>query len=246
VADFHCAACHEDFELKSKKGAMGPKVADGAYGAKRRRLASDTNPNLALMSYDLARFAVTDLFIVPKQFFTAEIIEERSPLAATARRAGWIGSNIVLREVPASGKVWVVRGGETMPREAVLEQWRATLFLRETRPSARGWLIEVMKCPRRASRAALLGKDWAAGSRQLQPGRHVRLRGAAGRALPRQPQRPPENPPATAGAARPGLARVPRAGTLPRAGRGLSTGRRYPVAACSAVDLTAPAAAPSA
>jgi type II restriction enzyme len=153
VADFHCGACHEDFELKSKKGAMGPKVADGAYGAKLRRLASDTNPNLALMSYDLARFAVTDLFIVPKQFFTAEIIQERPPLAATARRAGWIGSNILLREVPASGKVWVVRGGEALDRDAVLEQWRATLFLRETRPSARGWLIEVMKC------AEALGRD---------------------------------------------------------------------------------------
>jgi type II restriction enzyme len=146
VADFHCAECREDFELKSKKGAMGPKVADGAYGAKLRRLASDTNPNLALMSYDLARFAVTDFFFVPKQFFTPEIIEERPPLAATARRAGWIGSNILLREVPASGKVWFVRGGEALPRDAVLEQWRATLFLRETRPAARGWLIEVMKC----------------------------------------------------------------------------------------------------
>jgi len=47
--------------------------------------------------------------------------------------------------VPASGKVWVVRGGEALPRDAVLEQWRATLFLRDARPSARGWLIEVMK-----------------------------------------------------------------------------------------------------
>ena len=57
VADFNCAECGEDFELKSKRGAMGPKVADGAYGAKLRRLASAANPNLALMSYELARFA---------------------------------------------------------------------------------------------------------------------------------------------------------------------------------------------
>jgi hypothetical protein len=60
VADFWCGTCREEFELKSKKGRMGPKVADGAYGAKMARLASDTNPNLALMSYDLGRFAVTD------------------------------------------------------------------------------------------------------------------------------------------------------------------------------------------
>src|SRR5580658_6677579 len=74
VADFFCAECGEDFELKSKKGAMGPRVADGAYGAKLARLGSDTNPNLALMSYDLTRFAVTDFFFVPKQFFTPAII----------------------------------------------------------------------------------------------------------------------------------------------------------------------------
>ena len=146
VADFYCAACGEDFELKSKRGRMGPKVADGAYGAKLKRLASDTNPNLALMSYDLARFAVTDLFFVPKHFFTARIIEERPPLAATARRAGWIGSNILLREVPASGKVWFVRGGEALAKDEVLEQWGSTLFLRDAGASARGWLIEVMRC----------------------------------------------------------------------------------------------------
>ena len=39
---------------------------------KCERLAADTNPNLILMNYDLARFAVTDLFFVPKQFFVRE------------------------------------------------------------------------------------------------------------------------------------------------------------------------------
>ena len=107
---------------------------------------TDTNPNLALMSSDLARFAVTDFFFVPKQFFTPAIIEARPPLAATAQRAGWVGSKIVLRDVPESGKVWLVRGGEALGRDAVLEQWRSTLFLREEGQAARGWLIEVMKC----------------------------------------------------------------------------------------------------
>ncbi|SRR6266436_6271728 len=36
--------------------------------------------------------AVGNLFIVPKHFFVREIIEERKPLAVTARRAGWVGS----------------------------------------------------------------------------------------------------------------------------------------------------------
>ena len=62
VADFHCVQCREQFELKSQRGRFGPKVADGAFGAKMQRLASDDSPNLMLMNYDLARFAVTDLF----------------------------------------------------------------------------------------------------------------------------------------------------------------------------------------
>jgi len=146
VSDFACAQCYEEFELKSQRGRFGAKVLDGAYGAKLLRLASDTSPNLMLMNYDLARFAVTDLFFVPKQFFTAAIIEARPPLAATARRAGWVGSKIVLRDVPESGKVWFVRGGEALGRDAVREQWRSTLFLRDANAAARGWLIEVMKC----------------------------------------------------------------------------------------------------
>jgi type II restriction enzyme len=178
LADFHCAECREEFELKSKKGPMGPKVADGAYGAKLKRLASDTNPNLTLMSYDLARFQVTDLFFVPKQFFVREIIEERPPLAPTARRAGWIGSNILLSEVPASGKVWFVRGGEALAKADVLEQWRRTLFLREARPAARGWLIEVMKCVELIGREAFSLDDVYAFedrlSRLYPENRHVR------------------------------------------------------------------------
>ena len=178
VADFWCAECREEFELKSQKGRFGAKVADGAYGAKMKRLASDTNPNLALMSYDLAGFAVTDLFFVPKQFFVREIIEERPPLATTARRAGWVGSNILLRDVPESGKVWFVRGGVALPREAVLERWRSTLFLRDAGHAARGWLIEVMKCAETLGRESFTLADMYGFEDRLSaiyPGnRHVR------------------------------------------------------------------------
>ncbi len=90
VADLYCETCGEDFELKSTKGRFGAKVVDGAYAAMTERLASLRNPNLALMRYDLARFGVTDLFLVPKHFFTPAEIERRKPLAATARRAGWL------------------------------------------------------------------------------------------------------------------------------------------------------------
>ncbi|HEV2363687.1 MAG TPA: DpnI domain-containing protein [Caulobacteraceae bacterium] len=159
VADFYCGQCREDFELKSQKGRFGPRVADGAYAAKRLRLESDTNPNLVLMNYDLERFAVTDLFFVPKHFFVPELIEERPPLAPTARRAGWIGSNILLKDVPASGKIYYVRDSQIAPRDLVLEQWRRTLFLKGRGMEARGWLIEVMKCVELVGRSAFTLAD---------------------------------------------------------------------------------------
>lgn len=87
----------------------------------------------------------TELIVVPKHFFIPEIIQKRKPLAATARRAGWVGSNILLNLVPESGRIMVLRDGVPESRESVLSKWQQTLFLRSTSIEARGWLIEVMK-----------------------------------------------------------------------------------------------------
>jgi type II restriction enzyme len=146
VADFHRTACNEEYELKSQKNTFGNKVLDGAFKTKCERLAADNNPNLFLLNYDLERLSVTNLLVVPKHFFVREIIEERKPLAPTARRAGWIGSNILLHQIPQSGKIYIVRNGQIAPKDSVLTQWNRTLFLRDRGQEARGWLVDVMKC----------------------------------------------------------------------------------------------------
>ncbi len=146
VADFFCGQCSEEYELKSQKSNFGTKVLDGAYSAKCERLAADNNPNLLLLNYDLKRLSVTNLLVVPRHFFVRAIIEKRKPLASTARRAGWIGSHILLNEIPQSGKIYIVRGGQVEPKESVLAKWQQTLFLRGETQEGRGWLIEVMKC----------------------------------------------------------------------------------------------------
>jgi len=146
LADFLCTSCNEEFELKSQKGKFGAKVADGAYRTKCERLAASNNPNLLLMNYDVKSLSVVNLLIVPKHFFVQDIIEERKPLAATARRAGWIGSNIRLDRVPESGKIHIVKSGVVRPKDVVLEEWQKTLFLRNESLEARGWLLDVMKC----------------------------------------------------------------------------------------------------
>jgi len=152
VADFFCQACGEQFELKGQKRRFGRKVLDGAYKTMRTRLASDSNPNLFLMNYDLGNFSVINLFIIPRQFFVPQIIERRKPLAPTARRAGWVGCNILISHVPDIGKVHFIRDGVVLPKHDILEDWRRTAFLRRKSATARGWLVEVLNCVERIGR----------------------------------------------------------------------------------------------
>lgn len=149
IRDFFCEKCHEVYELKSKKGKIGPKMVDGAYDTVMTRLRSETNPNLLLLSYDASALSVTDLLLVPKHFFITDIIERRKPLPLTARRAGWTGCNILIEieSIPAAGKIPLVRERIPRPKHEVLSTWRATTFLRANAgDDARSWLINVMSC----------------------------------------------------------------------------------------------------
>ncbi len=147
VADFYCVNCKEDYELKSKKDTIGKKIVDGGYSTMIERLQSNQNPNFFVLNYNLFDYSVKNFFVIPKHFFVPEIVEERKPLALTARRAGWIGCNILLQSIPQTGKIFYVRDGQIEPKERVLSHWQKTLFLREEKEvSAKGWLLDVMRC----------------------------------------------------------------------------------------------------
>jgi len=146
VADFVCGHCRDEFELKSQRKQFFRRIVDGAYRTMIDRLGTQNNPNLILLGYDRANLRVSNLAVVPKHFFVPDIIEERAPLAPTARRAGWVGCNILLDRIPDAGKIHVVRNGLLTPKDIVLEQWRRTAFLREERIETRGWLLDVLKC----------------------------------------------------------------------------------------------------
>lgn len=146
VADFYCTNCKEDYELKSKKDTVGIKIVDGAYNTMIERLQSSNNPNFFLLNYNLLDYSIKNFFVIPKHFFVPEIIEKRKPLAATVRRAGWIGCNILLQSIPQTGKIFYVRDGQVEPKERVLSEWKKNLFLREEKEiAAKGWLLDVMR-----------------------------------------------------------------------------------------------------
>lgn len=147
AADFYCSNCKEEYELKSKQDSMGTKIVDGAYRTMIERLQSSNNPNFFLLNYDLKSFEVQNFFVIPKHFFVPEIIEKRKPLATTAQRAGWIGCNILLNSIPQTGKIFFVRNKLIEPKEKVLLEWKKTLFLRDEKEiSAKGWLLDIMRC----------------------------------------------------------------------------------------------------
>jgi type II restriction enzyme len=72
-----------------------------------RAIREDRTPNLLVMQYS-ADWVVENLLVIPKFFFTESMIELRKPLGPTARRAGWIGCNILLSKIPEDGKIPVV------------------------------------------------------------------------------------------------------------------------------------------
>ena len=145
VADFYCKNCTEEFELKSKTGKLTNTISDGAYSTMIQRINSKNNPNFFFLTYT-KNWCVNDFLIIPKQFFTEEIIIKRSPLAPTARRAGWIGCNIDISKVADSGKVFLVKNSEVIDRKIVSQSFNKTLFLREKSNEAKGWILDIMKC----------------------------------------------------------------------------------------------------
>lgn len=147
VADFYCPNCNEEYELKSKKDSLGSKIVDGAYKTMIERLNSENNPSFFFLNYNLQTYEVQNFVVIPKHFFVPAIIEKRKPLSENARRAGWIGCNILLQNIPSSGKIFYIKNKIFEEKENILKQWRKTLFLRESqKQDLKGWLLDIMNC----------------------------------------------------------------------------------------------------
>jgi len=146
VADFYCHNCNENYQLKSQSRNFGNKVTDGAYAPMIEAVKSNTNPNFFFLHYDISSYKVVNLVLIPHFFMTEHIVEKRNPLRPSARRAGWVGCNILYSRLPNKGKIQVVRDGDNISKYAVRESWKKVFFLNEALPSTRGWLNDIMWC----------------------------------------------------------------------------------------------------
>ncbi len=145
VADFYCKKCREQFELKSKNGKLSSTITDGAYSTMIQRINSNENPNFFFLTYT-KDWSVDNFLIIPKQFFTTEIIIKRKPLTDSARRAGWVGCNIDISSIAEAGKVFLIKNSTLIPRDIVEDSFKKTLFLREKNTESKGWILDIMTC----------------------------------------------------------------------------------------------------
>jgi hypothetical protein len=169
--------CRAPFQLKAKHSALGETVTDGAYTAMVAAIREDRTPNLLLMRYALATWEVRDLLLIPSFMFSESAVIKRKPLAATARRAGWVGCNIDLHRISPEARIAIVitrsssrrRGDESLtkkqnqrfltssptnqtvivPPEEVRARYTRLKPIREIKTAQRGWTLDVLNIVRR-------------------------------------------------------------------------------------------------
>lgn len=150
VSDFKCEVCGETFELKSKCGHLGKKIADGAYETMMKRITSSTNPNLFIMQYS-EDLQVINLLFIPKFFFTPGIIEKRKPLSNTAKRAGWVGCNIEYYDIPEQGRIPIITSQHLNNSCDTIFAYDRIKEIKTNSIYARGWLLDVLNCVNKIS-----------------------------------------------------------------------------------------------
>ncbi|MDD7193201.1 MAG: DpnI domain-containing protein [Clostridiaceae bacterium] len=146
VADFFCPVCNNEFELKSKSGVLGKKITDGAYNKMIERITSNQNPDFFFLSYSKDKLRVNDLVLIPKHFFVPDIIEKRKELSATARRAGWVGCNILINKIPEQGRISIVSKGNISDFDSVINKVNLSKKLETKDINSRGWIMDVLNC----------------------------------------------------------------------------------------------------
>src|SRR5512146_2776344 len=100
AVDHTCRSCPSFFQLKSSQSHSASRIVDGAFAAMMRAIAQGATPNLLVLQFDPGRWQVKNLTLIPKFAFTSSCIEKRRALSGNARRAGWVGCNILLCNIP--------------------------------------------------------------------------------------------------------------------------------------------------
>lgn len=145
VWDYSCSSCGALYQLKGQNKPFGRRVSNSEYYTKMQAIAAGRAPHYAFLQYSIPAEAVTDLFVVPGHFLSSAVVERRAELSADAQRKGWVGSNILLGQLPEEGRVDVVKAGVSRSPVQVRDEWQRYGFLAGKKG---GWAADVLSCIR--------------------------------------------------------------------------------------------------
>jgi type II restriction enzyme len=165
--DFTCPKCALSAQLKSRRTALTNRIVDAGYDAMIRAIRSERAPNLFLLRYSQA-WSIIDLLLIPSFFFTESVIQKRNPLSPLARRAGWVGCNILLGNIPKDGRIPVVARGVATNPSQVRETYLRLQPFRSISMSARGWTLDILNVLRKLGKKDLSLSDFYQFERHLQ------------------------------------------------------------------------------
>lgn len=168
VIDFVCDKCSETYQLKSQSKPIRDKILDSAYGPMIDSIKKNKTPNLLVLHYNSQNFCAENLFVVPRYFLTLSCIEARKPLSPNARRAGYVGCNIVLREIPIDGKISIIKEKKVLSPDSVRSNYERFRFLSKREFDARGWTADVLKVVRDLGKTEFVLDEVYALDEQLQ------------------------------------------------------------------------------
>jgi type II restriction enzyme len=152
VVDFACPSCNSNFQMKSQSRPPSSRLADAAYDRMKHAITTNRTPNLFVLHYDREQWHVQNLILIPRFAFSLSALERRKPLGPTARRAGWVGCNILLGQIPRDAKIPVVAHGQAMNASEVRRQYVRLRPLEELTIEKRGWTLDVLKVVRAIGR----------------------------------------------------------------------------------------------
>lgn len=150
--DLVCTKCNQVFQLKSSRRWNQNRIVDAAYSSMISAIRSDTLPNLVVMHYTNT-WRVWNVLLVPYFFFTETAIQQRRPLGPSARRAGWVGCNILLSEIPPDGKLHLVADGRITEVEEIRKQFSQVRIFSKLGADVRGWALDVLNAVRKINKA---------------------------------------------------------------------------------------------
>lgn len=146
--DFECDDCRAGFQLKSGSRQFGGCILDGAYATMRETILSERTPNLLTLHYDLASWSVVNLAVIPSFAFTLSCLQKRKELSPEARRAGWVGCNILLSNIPPDARIVMVCNGVAEEPRRVRKQFARLKPIAAAAPEQRGWTLDVLNVVR--------------------------------------------------------------------------------------------------